>query len=370
MSGSDIGDALNRQILAVAEDQLSGFHARPFAEIATRCGLSEDCVMERLRCMLQSGAILRLRQTLPTTMLTKGCLVAWQAPEAKLYDAFSWLEQHDPFTGHIVIRSAHDPAAPGADYRLWTTLKLPASCGDVEEHCRCIAHYIGAQSWACMPIVGVFSLSVGHVRRAGLPPGAVQDTPPQMKKPVALQLSEREWSVLLSFRRPLQAEEICPTPWDARARTLGMTPAEFCGTAESLAAQGALGRFAAVLNHSLPANEHTGTGASALFMWAVAPGDEERAGSICGQHICMTHCYWRSGAERFGGVQIMGVVHAMDRAGVLAHKAAIDTALQRHGITLRHSAVFWTEQARIHPSEFAPEAYELWKSRYMLTGQG
>ena len=358
-----IDDELNRSILAVAEDRLSGFYERPFGAIAEACGAHEQTVMQRLRDMLQSGVVRCLRQTLPSTALTRGCLVAWKLPEHKLQAAYDWLRQSDPFTGHVVIRRADDATAPGADYRLWTTLKVPASNGDLERHCRAVAAHTGAQEWACMPVVGMFSLSVGHVRRAALEPGALQAQEPTMQKPPHPVLSPQEHAVLLSFRKPLSAEEIAPCPWEARARAMGLEPEEYYRTAHSLVQQGALGRFAAVLNHTV---RHPGLaiGAGALLMWAVEPGMEEAAGAACGRHVCMTHCYWRSGAERFGGVQIMGVVHAKEREGVLSRKAAIDSYLQQRGIRVRHSALFFTEQAHIRPSEIDPQAWQEWISRH------
>lgn len=350
MIGSDLADPLNRRILAVAEDQLSGFHERPFAAIGARCGLGEAEVLERLRAMLHSGSVLRMRQVLPSTALTRGCLIAWRVPDKALDSAYQWLIDHDPPTGHVVIRAAGDPAAPGAGHRLWTTLKLPAEA-DQEAHCRRLAAAIGATSYVCMPVVGMFSLSVGHIRRAGLPVGALQAEPPTMQTPPRPCLTPQEKRVLQALRPALAEEELTPTPWAARAQALGLSAEDFCATAHSLTGKGALGRFAVVVNHTLPPNPHTGTGQSALLMWAVPPGMEEAAGSTCGQHICMTHCYWRSGAAAtFGGVQIMGVVHAPTREGVLAHKAAIDAALAQRGIPLLHSAAFHTIRAHVRPS--------------------
>ena len=351
----DIDDAINRRILAVAEDQLSGFHERPFRAIAEACALQEELVMERLRGMLLNGAIRYLRQTLPSTALTRSCLIAWKLPEPRLTPAFEWLRAHDPFTGHIVIRHAENTAAPGADYRLWTTLKTPAQEGSLEEHARALARHIGAQDYACMPVVGMFSLSVGHVRRAGLAADALLPNAPVMQRPRQLQLSEKEWAVLLSFRKPLEASEISPTPWVKRAEAIGLRAEDFCATAQQLVQQGALGRFAAVLNHVHP---RLSIGAGALLMWAVPPGQEEAAGSACGRHISMTHCYWRSGAERFGGVQIMGVVHAPTREGALERKAAIDAYLTQSGIPILHSNVFYTDRAEIRPSEIDPQVWE------------
>lgn len=351
MISGDLDDPRNRAILAVAEDRLLGFHERPFRAIAERCGIPEAEVEQRLRAMLECGTVLRLRQILPSTALTQGCLIAWLVPEKQLDAAFDYLRDHDPATGHIVIRSSADPAAPGAEYRLWTTLKLPAEA-DLPAHCRRLASAIGAADYACMPVVGMFTLSVGHIRRAGLPPGTLQDAPPTMSRPPRPILTEQERLVLHSFREPLAPGEIVSTPWQSRADALGLSHADFCRIARHLAEEGALGRFAAVLNHS-SARPHTGTGESALFMWAVPPGMEEAAGATCGQHVCMTHCYWRSGAERFGGVQIMGVVHAPSFDELLAYKAAIDTTLAERGIPVLHTAVLRTERALVKPSRGA-----------------
>jgi hypothetical protein len=62
---------------------------------------------------MQAGTIRRVRQTLMATNLAPGALVAWQLPIEKLDAAFDYLFQQDPFSGHVVIRSA-DPASPGA----------------------------------------------------------------------------------------------------------------------------------------------------------------------------------------------------------------------------------------------------------------
>ena len=74
--------------------------------------------------MQEAGIIRRVRQTLLSTKLAHGALVAWKVPEEKLNDAFDFMAQKDPFSGHVVIRST-DSEVSGSDYRLWTTLKVP-----------------------------------------------------------------------------------------------------------------------------------------------------------------------------------------------------------------------------------------------------
>ena len=368
MSVSLAEDPVNCRLLAIAEDRMPGFHERPLEVLAGRCELSVQEVKKRLVSLLHAGVVRAVRQTLPSTSLTRSCLVAWRLPKDRVRSAFDWLVEKDPFSGHVVLREAENPLSPGADFRLWTTLRLPAPEGDLNEHCRILSRHIGAQEFVCMPVVGMFRLSVGHLRRAGLDPGTIEDELPVMQRPVQLEFDKDERSVLLAFRAPLSEEELClAEPWSPRAASLGLEREDFYLRAHRLAEAGALGRFAVVLNHTSPAARAVaGIGEAALLMWAVPLGEEERAGVICARHVCMTHCYWRSGAEKtFGGVQIMGMVHGATRSVVRAHKEAIDAALLRAGIPALHSQMHWTMQARILPSEFAPDVYTEWK-RAML----
>lgn len=362
MIPADVADATNRRILAVAEDQVQGFHVRPFDEIAARCGMAAELVLERLRAMQQAGTVRRIRQTLLSTHLAEGALVAWKLPPARCETAWEWLRRHDPFTGHIVLRSCADPAAPGADYRLWTTVKVPTGSNTVAGHCRMLAEQIGASDFVLLPVVGMFALGVGHVRRAGLKPGDKLAAPPAMQGIARPTLTPEEWEVLLALKESLKPDELVREPWRQRAAQLGMSHGEFIRIASGLDARRVIGRFATFLDHTRRPDRHAGTGASGLFHWAVPRGAEERAGAECGRHICMTHCYWRSGGAPFGGAQIMGVVHAPTREEVLAHKAAIDAHLAACGIEVKHTAVFWSEKAEIRPSEISPRAYEAWQS--------
>jgi DNA-binding Lrp family transcriptional regulator len=359
---TSIDDPVNVAILAVSEDRLQGFPRDPFGEIARRSGVPVETVIERVRAMLAAGTIRRVRQTLMSTNLAAGALVAWQVPAERLHAAFDFMFREDPFSGHVVIRTA-DAATAGATYRLWTTLKVPQGYS-LEKHCRYLAQRTGAEAFRLMPAKALFALGVGHTRRRGMAPGERADVPAEVRYTESVALNEREWRVLTALKREFRAEELVRDLWAARAAEAGVSLEAFCDVAESLERRGLLGRFSTFLEHVKPlADGRRVTRYNALFHWAVPPGREIEAGHEVGRHYIMTHAYWREGGPEFNHVNIMGVTHGMEKDLVLAHKAAIDAHLAACGIPVAYTNVFWGGRSEIKPSEVSPVAYAEWCRR-------
>ena len=352
-------DPINARILAVSEDRIQGYQRDPLAAIAREADLPLDTVLARLRAMLASGVIRRIRQTLLATSLADGALCAWQVPADRLEAAFDFLFQQDPFSGHVVIRST-DAATPGSNYRLWTTLKVPQGFS-LERHARHLAGRIGAEHYRLMPARKLFALGVGHVRRRGLEPGSRAEVPAEAIDVQVVQLSDLEWQVLTALKREFAPDELIPDPWAARAAGAGVPLATFHAVAEALAERQVIGRFSTFLEHvkTLASGERV-TRFNALFHWAVPPGREVEAGREVGRHHVMTHAYWREGGPEFRNVNVMGVAHGSDKDLVLAHKAAIDQHLAEIGIPLSYTNVFWGGRSEIKPSEISPLAYLDW----------
>ncbi len=356
-------DPINAQILAVSEDLVSGFQRDPFQTIAEASGVELPIVLERIQAMLEAGVIRRVRQTLLSTKLAHGALVAWKVPEEKLNDAFEFMSKEDPFSGHVVIRST-DAEISGSGYRLWTTLKVPQG-ESLEEHGNVLKKIVGAEEFILMPANGVFALGVGHVRRKGLEPGAKIDEPAVMMTTTVVDLTDEEWTILLSLKEELEPHEIIRNCWDARAKSAGVSLERFYEVAEALNAKKVIGRFSTFLEHVKPSD--TGkrvTRFNGLFHWAVPKGKEMEAGSEVGRHHCMTHAYWREGGPQFGNVNIMGVMHGTEKPRVLEHKAAIDQHLSEKGIEVSYTNVFWGGRSEIKPSEISPLVYKKWHEKY------
>jgi hypothetical protein len=354
-----IDDPVNTAILAVSEDRIQGFQRDPLGEISRLSGIPVETVIQRIQAMLEAGVIRRVRQTLMSTNLARGSLVAWQVPEERLHQAFDYMFHQDPFSGHVVIRTT-DAATPGSTYRLWTTLKVPQGYS-MEKHCQFLAKKTGALRFRLMPAKALFVLGVGHTRRRGMEPGSKADEPARPTNTDIVELDELEWRVLVALKRPFEVDEVRSHAWEDRAEEAGVPLATFYDVAEALNARGVIGRFSTFLEHVKPDSEgNRVTRYNALFHWAVPPGRELEAGGEVGRHDIMTHAYWREGGPEFRNVNIMGVVHGTDKALVLEHKAAIDAHLQACGIPVSYTNVFWGGRSEIKPSEIAPVAYREW----------
>ena len=358
-----VDDPINAAILKISEDRISGFQRDPLDAIARASGVELDIVTARIRAMLRAGTIRRVRQTLLATNLAHGALVAWQVPPEKLDAAFDFMFVDDPFSGHVVIRTA-DPATPGSNYRLWTTLKVPQGYS-LEKHAEFLRASVGADAFRLMPAKRLFVLGVGHMRRRGLEPGARAESPAETQDARIVELSDLEWNVLDALKREFSADELRRDLWAARASQAGVTLEEFYRVAESLQARGVIGRFSTFLEHVKPtAGNQRVTRYNALFHWRVPPGRELDAGGEVGRHYIMTHAYWREGGPEFRNVNMMGVAHGLDKDVLLAHKAAIDRHLEEAGIPFDYSNVFWGGRSEIKPSEISPLAFaEFYRSR-------
>jgi len=363
---SEISDPVNARILAVSEDRIAGFVNEPFAQIAFGAELPEELVIERLRAMLASGVIRRIRQTLMATNLAPGALVAWRVPADKLDSAFNYMVEKDPFSGHVVIRST-DADTPGSVYRLWTTLKVPQGFS-MTRHCGFLASSVGADAYRIMPAKRLFALGVGHVRRRTIEPGSRSDEPGRVLDTNIVDISPLEWRVLSSLKREFTVEEITPNPWRARAEEAGVQLSEFIHVARSLSARAVIGRFSTFLEHVKPsaAGERV-TRYNALFHWRVPDGREIEAGKEVGRHHILTHAYWREGGPEFSNVNIMAVAHGTDKQLVLEHKAAIDKHLDEAGIPVLYTNMFWGGRSEIKPSEISPVEYEAWANSVGLS---
>jgi len=350
-------DPINRRILEVSEDRIKGFVRDPIAAITKLSGVNPLIITQRIRAMLEAGTVRRVRQTLLATNLAQGALVAWKIDDRLINDAFEFIAKRDPFSGHVVIRNGEN--GPTA-WRLWTTLKVPTGFS-VEKHCDYLRRQIGAERYRIMPALRAFVLGVGHMRRKGMKIGEKSELLADAMTPAIVDLSERDWNVLIVLKRDFATEEIGEAMWERRARAAGFDVETFFEVAEDLDRRGVIGRFSTFLEHTKPvAGEERLSSFNGLFHWAVPAGREIEAGREIGRFAILTHAYWRDAGPELNNVNIMAVAHGETKEQVMAHKAAIDQHLADIGIGFTFTNVYWGGRAEIKPSEISPIAYRDW----------
>lgn len=355
----ETSEPVNSRILAVSEDRIQGFQRDPLGQISKESGVELPLVVERIRAMLGVGTIRRVRQTLMSTNLAHGALVAWRVSKERLQETFDRMFREDPFSGHVVIRST-DSETTGSAYRLWTTLKVPQGYS-LEKHCEHLKRWTGAEQFCAMPAKCIFALGVGHVRRRGMQIGSKTEALGDARFPGLVKLSELEWRVLMAIKSEFSSEEIGSEIWEGRAKQADLSVERFYEVAEELDRKGVIGRFSTFLEHVKPLESgERVTRYNGLFHWAVPQGREVEAGREVSRHHVLTHCYWREGGPEFGNVNLMAVAHGMERDLVYEHKAAIDQYLDDVGIPVSYTNVFWGGRSEIKPSEISPIAYQSW----------
>lgn len=360
-------DPVNEAILAVSEDRLEGFRRDPIGDITRLSGVPEETAIARIRGLLRTGAIRRVRQTLLTHNLAEGALIAWRFPADRLDAAFVFMSRDDPFTGHVVIRES-ETGGPAGAYQLWTTLKVPRGVS-VDRHCAFLKERTGASDFRLLPAKAVFVLGVGHTRRRDIQPGERLDQPAAVMYPQQADLEETEWSVLFALKREFGPEEIVRDIWAPRAAEAGLSLDRFYEVAGRLDARHLLGHFSTFLEHTRPAKSGESAALqSALLQWAVPPGRELDAGREAGRHPILTHLYWRNGGPALGDVNVMGMVHTPNKDAARAHEAGIRAHLEAAGIRVARHDILWSLRADIKPSEIDPAAYRTWAAEMGLRG--
>jgi hypothetical protein len=238
-------------------------------------------------------------------------------------------------------------------------------------HCDFLSAKTGAISYRLMPAHRLFALGVGHVRRRGMEPGSKADELAEVMDTKIVELSDLEWRVLMALKREFEPDELKLDLWQPRATEAGVPLSTFLEIARGLNARGVIGRFSTFLEHVKPnSSGERVTKFNALFHWAVPAGREIEAGREVGRFHIMTHAYWREGGPEFFNVNVMGVAHGTDKTLVLAHKKAIDEHLEKIGIPISYTNVFWGGRSEIKPSEISPIAYREWCKSVGLEADG
>ncbi len=268
--------------------------------------------------------------------LARGALCAWEvAAGTRLDAAFEYMFREDPFSGHVVIRTtdAVTRAAPTGFGRR-SRFRKAFRCGNTLSCCarRGSARALPADA-------GQDALHAGGRARA---PARARAGRARRRTGAAAGHDAR---------RALRARVARPDRAQTRVRARTKSFATFGArgppkpawisrrspTSRGGSERARRDRAVLDVSRARQTNRERRTRHAlqrALPLGGTAgPRDGGRAARSA-RHYVITHAYWREGGPEFHDVNVMAVAHGMEKAVVLAHKAAIDAHLReaRHRV--------------------------------------
>src|SRR4026207_2268066 len=223
---------------------------KPYLEIATKHGLTENDVMSRISSMKKSGLIRQINAIFDTRRLGyKSALIAFAVKSDKLDYVASEVNKH-PGVSHNYERNH--------EFNMWFTLAVPPYA-DMKIDLDRMASLGGIIKYRVLPTLKLYKIGV-RLDMVNEDPQKPEPTDKVKKlSPKKFDLTERD----KDFVRELQKDlKVIPEPFSELAGNLGITTTELFSKAKEYEQIGVMRRFAAILRH-----RNAGFSANGMIVW-------------------------------------------------------------------------------------------------------
>ncbi len=273
--------------------------ARPFRDIAWHAGLPESTVLSRFAEMKKQGVLDRIGPVFRPNTVGASSLAAMAVPPERLEEVAA-LVSAQPGVNHNYEREHR--------YNLWFVATAPGAAA-VQSTLSRIEHASGIAVLR-LPLLEEFHIDLGFDLDTGSAPRAAVSRP-------AGPPSEEERRLAAALAGGLPFVE---RPYDAVARTLGLSEEEVLALLAKMLAEGRIRRIGAVIRH-----RRIGYEANAMAVWNVPDSQVAEIGRALGRDPCVTLCYRRARALPHWPYNLYCMVHGKERATVLEKLASIET---------------------------------------------
>ncbi|HEV2722558.1 MAG TPA: Lrp/AsnC family transcriptional regulator [Thermoanaerobaculia bacterium] len=269
----------------------------PFAVVGQMIDMSEKEVIKRTDRLKREGLVRAVAAQFDTRALGyRSCLVAAKVAPERIDAAAEAINVHPGVTQNYKRNN---------DFNLWFTIAIaPTSKLGLERTVEILGGEAECDTVRALPTLKQFKSSDddGHAE--------VKYTP--------LTPVEIECVRLLQRDLPLQ-----PRPFDALAKSSGLTSDEVLGTARSLLKRGQLRRFGAQI-----ASRKPGFSASAMGVWIVPEATVDDIGARMSQNKAVSHCYLRPVYDDWP-YNLYTIVHgrSVDECESIINDLAVDTGI-------------------------------------------
>lgn len=284
----DVQKKTDEEILTALQDEFP-ITPEPFAEIASRFGINEDELLNKIVGWKESGLIRRLSANISDRAIGfSGALVAMACAEDQIDKLDKVIASH-PGVSHSYLRAHH--------YNVWFTIKVPIDM-NIAEHVGQIAKEAGAGDYLILPSIKTYKLNVRF--DATKTSGACGKKSDQRACKV-MELSPQVEAILMALNDGLTPVK---HPFAQLAESLGISEEKVLSEIGRLKDNGVIAKFRFVLNHM-----KLGLSANAMVVWDIDEEKRDAAGRIFAAKEFISHCYSRVRSEKFP-YSVYTMIHA------------------------------------------------------------
>ena len=268
-------DPLDKQLLNEIQWTFP-LSSRPYLEIATKHGLTEDDVMKRISLMKRIGLIRQINAIFDTRKLGyKSALVAFAVKKDRLDSVALEVNKH-PGVSHNYERDH--------EFNMWFTLAVPAD-GDLKRDLEIMASLEGVIKFRLLPTLKLYKIGVKLDMVNSDPNKIAPDDKVKKMDLKKFELASRDKEFIRELQKDL---EVTPRPFDILAKNLGITVDELFKKASEYETMGVMRRFAAILRH-----RDAGFAANGMIVWVVPEDKIDEVGYKLASFPQVSHCYRR-----------------------------------------------------------------------------
>lgn len=326
-------------LLGVLQESVP-FVKRPFAELGSRCGLTENETLARVKALKEAKVIRQISAIFDTRSLGyASSLVAAKITPEKLDAAVAVINSH-PGVSHNYLRNH--------EFNLWYTIAVPPISQLGLKGTVSLLHQLsGAETTRLLPTLRLFKIGVRFdVEGSAKPDDQSAPSYTEANRSEAKPLTAKEIEFVRLMQRDIALVE---EPFVAMANELGIPFDEAAAMHAEFLTNGRMRRFAAVLHH-----RKAGFGANAMGVWA-GPQDDAAALQKLGESMAgfraVSHAYQRPSYPDWP-YNLFTMVHGKSEEECEQTLAAIAKAT---GITDRHALYSTKEFKKVRVRYFTDE---------------
>jgi len=268
-------DPLDKQLLNEIQWTFP-LSSRPYLEIATKHGLTEEDVMKRISLMKLIGLIRQINAIFDTRKLGyKSALVAFAVKKERLDSVALQVNKH-PGVSHNYERDH--------EFNMWFTLAVPPD-GDLKKDLEIMASLEGVIKFRLLPTLKLYKIGVKLDMVNSDPNKITPDDKVKKMDQKKFELTSRDKEFIRELQKDL---EVTPRPFDTLAKNLGITVDELFKKAIEYETMGVMRRFAAILRH-----RDAGFAANGMIVWMVPEDKIDEVGYKLASFPQVSHCYRR-----------------------------------------------------------------------------